>query len=61
MGLKEWLKKRPAISIRQLEKEAGVPSTTLAQYLGGTRKLPKKYHSQVLGASRKYGFKKDKL
>jgi len=57
VSLKKWLLKRPAISIQRLEVDAGLPPTTLSKYLSGERGLPEKYHNQVLGASRLYGYK----
>lgn len=49
-----WLDERPAIAIQLLEKEAGVPSTTIAKAKGG-REIPEKHWPALVQVLKKYG------
>jgi len=52
----EFLKERPALSVNQLEKEAGLPPTTLSKAVRGERKLNDSHIEKLLPVLKKYGF-----
>ena len=52
----EWFKDHPAVSVRQIESIAGMPSSTLAKYLKGERGLPKRHHESLMQVITNYGF-----
>jgi len=56
-SLKDWLNNHPAINVSQIEKEAELPQSSLWKFIKGIRKLPVKYHQQLLSVMRNYGFK----
>lgn len=53
----DWLKERPSISLRGLEKEANLPPKTLSHYVNGRRKLNEQHLDTLLPILSKYGFK----
>lgn len=57
--LLKFLKRRSAISIATLEREAGLPKNTLAGVLGGSRKLSEKHLSELSPVVMKYGFSEE--
>lgn len=56
-NFKKWIRERPAISVRQLEAEAGIPRTILNKVLNGHRELPQRYERELLIVAIYYGFK----
>ncbi len=56
-NIKTFFLERPALSINQVEKDAGIPNSTLAKFVAGKRGLPKKYLEMILPTMEKYGFK----
>lgn len=57
--LRVWLKTHPAIRIKVIEEEAGLPSTTLAKVVSPTlqKKLPHHHWEPLEVVLRKYGWK----
>lgn len=55
--MKQWLKDRPCLSLRCLEKEAGLPVKTLSHFLNDRRELNKKHLEKLVPILTKYGFK----
>ena len=55
--MKEWLKERPCLSLRCLEKAAGIPTKTLSHYVNGRRKLNAEHIEKLKPVLIKYGFK----
>lgn len=49
-----WLGERPAISIKIIEEEARIPSTTIAQAKAG-RQIPGKHWPALVNTLKKYG------
>lgn len=44
----EWIKKNAAhLNILQIEKDCGLPESTLRKYTDGRRELPEKWHPIV--------------
>ena len=56
-NLKEWFSIRPAISVRMIEIEAGIPLTSLDKYLRGVRPFPAKYDAALIEVLKRYGYK----
>lgn len=57
--LLKFLKRRSAISIATLEREAALPKNTLAGVLGGGRNLNEKHLQDLFPVVTKYGFNQD--
>jgi len=55
--LQQWLADHPAISIRMIEAESGIPTSSLGKYLRGARKFPPKYIEQTIKVLRRYDYK----
>lgn len=56
--LREWLKKRPELSINKLEKASGIPHTTLAKVvMSNPISLPYHHWEGLENVLRKYGWK----
>lgn len=51
-----FLKKNPALTISGIEKEAGLPSSTLSRAMSGSRKLTAKHLESLLPVVKKYGY-----
>ena len=51
-----FLRRNPALSISILEKEAGLPNSTLAKALGGDRLLNSKHLNALYPILIKYGY-----
>ncbi len=49
-----WLKEHPLINIRRLEKEVGMPYSTIGQTEHG-REIPRKHIEPILKVLKKYG------
>lgn len=56
--MKNWLKQRPCLSIRCLEREAGLPTKTLSHWLNGRRELTEHHKSKLIPVLKHYGFGK---
>lgn len=54
--LRDWFAERPALTIKTIEEECGVPLDTLQKFVKG-RGLPKKHWGAVLAVLEKYGLK----
>jgi len=54
-----FLKERPALSINQLEKEAGLAPTTLSKAVRGERNLNETHIQKLLPILKKYGFNEE--
>ena len=52
----EFLKERPALSVNQLEKDAGLPPTTLSKAVRGERNLNEAHIQKLMPVLKKYGF-----
>ncbi|MFN8257700.1 MAG: hypothetical protein U0W24_18540 [Bacteroidales bacterium] len=52
----EFFKERPALSVNQIEKEAGLPPTTLSKAIRGERNLNKVHIQKLVPILKKYGF-----
>jgi len=57
--LTEWLKSRPLISLRGLEKACNppIPESTLRKVVKGTQLLPEKHVEPLIIALKNYGLK----
>jgi len=55
---RQWAKERGALSINQLEKDAGLPATTLAKVVSEKLKhnIPAKHWDRLEAVLRKYGW-----
>jgi chromosome partitioning protein len=52
----EFFKERPALSVNQIEKEAGLPPTTLSKAVRGERNLNEAHIQKLIPILKKYGF-----
>ena len=55
----DFLKERPALSVNQLEKEAGLPPTTLSKAVRGERNLNEQHIQKLIPILKKYGFNEE--
>ena len=53
----EFIKKRPALSVNQLEKEAGFAQGTLSKAIRGVRQLNQSHIEKLIPVLEQYGFK----
>lgn len=58
---KIWIAERKALSIRNIESEAGIPFSILNKVLKGHRELPERYKPELLKVAKKYGYDGDTL
>ena len=56
--MKNWIKKRPCLSIRCLEREADLPEKTLDHFMAGRRKLNESHIKKLSKVLIKYGWSK---
>lgn len=61
MGLINWLKERPCLSLRCLEREAGLPLKTLDHYVSGRRELNEHHKEKLKPILNRYGWVEQKL
>jgi plasmid maintenance system antidote protein VapI len=61
MSIAYFLKDRPSISLRGLEKEADLPKKTLSHYVNGRRKLSDEHIEKLKPVLVKYGLNKIEL
>jgi len=54
----EFLIERPALSLNQLEKEAGLPQSLLSKAKKGIRRLNQSHIEKLIPVLEQYGFKK---
>jgi len=54
--MKDWLKERPCLSLRCLEREAGLPTKTLSHYLQGRRELNEQHLQKLTPVLERYGW-----
>ena len=54
--LSSWLCDRPAISIRKLESDSGIPDGTLRKYLAGVRPFPDHHKASLGHVLNNYGY-----
>lgn len=59
--IKKFFKERPAISVAAIERESGMPETSLSAVVSGNRKIPEKYKEKLMTVLNKYGLKTDTL
>ncbi len=52
----EFFKERPALSVNHIEKEAGLPPTTLSKAVRGERNLNEAHIQKLIPILKKYGF-----
>lgn len=52
----EFLKDNPALELKSLEEQAGLPQSTLSKVMGGSRSLNEKHLQKLDPVLRKYGF-----
>ena len=52
----EFFKERLALSVNQIEKEAGLPPTTLSKAIRGERNLNEVHIQKLVPILKKYGF-----
>lgn len=52
-----FLKERPALSVNQLEKEAGLAQGTLSKAIRGVRNLNQSHIDKLVPVLERYGFK----
>jgi len=55
--IKEFFEDRPALSVRQIEWEAGLPAMTLQHYLKGRRQLNDQHIKRLMPVLRVYGLR----
>jgi len=56
MELQNWLKERPCLSLRCLEREAGLPAKTLSHYVQGRRELNEQHLQKLMPVLERYGW-----
>lgn len=56
----KYLSERPALSLNQLEKEAGLPQSLLSKVLKGKRSLNENHLVKLIPVLEKYGFNSEK-
>ncbi len=56
----KFFAERPALNVKQVEKEAGLPASTLDKAIRGVRKIPEKHFDKLIPVLRKYGFQCEK-
>lgn len=61
MVLINWLKERPCLSLRCLEREAGLPVKTLDHYVSGRRELNEQHQQKLKPVLVRYGWAEKKL
>ena len=54
--MKKWLKERPCLSLRCLEREADLPIKTLDHYVAGRRELNEANKKKLIPVLKKYGY-----
>lgn len=54
--MKDWLKERPCLSLRCLEREAGLPAKTLSHYMQGRRELNEQHLQKLKPVLERYGW-----
>lgn len=54
----DFIRTRPLISVRELEREANIPFTTLHRALNGQRGLPVKHLDNLESVLKNYGYHK---
>jgi len=52
----DWIKERPSISLRGLEKEADLPLKTLSHYVNGRRELNEQHLQRLIPVLERYGW-----
>ncbi len=52
----KFLSERPALSLNQLEKEAGLPQSLLSKVIKGKRALNENHLIKIVPVLKKYGF-----
>ena len=56
----KFLSERPALSLNQLEKEAGLPQSLLSKVIKGKRALNEGHLTKLVPVLEKYGFNPEK-
>lgn len=59
--MKEWLKERPCLSLRCLERESGLPVKTLDHFVSGRRELNEQHKKKLKPVLERYGWEEQKL
>ena len=59
--MKEFIINRPCLSLRCLEREAGIPAKTLSHYINGRRELTKAHKRSLLPILEFYGYINNEL
>ncbi len=54
-AIKIFFEQRPSISVRSFEREANVPTSTIANFIKGERNLPGKHLIRIYELTVKYG------
>ncbi len=55
----EFLSERPALSLNQLEKEAGLPQSLISKAMKGKRRLNQGHTEKLVPVLERYGFQPD--
>jgi plasmid maintenance system antidote protein VapI len=53
-----WLEERECLSLRCIEREAGIPEKTLSHYVKGRRNLSEDHMLKVTPVLEKYGWRR---
>jgi hypothetical protein len=56
VGIREWLGERGCLSLRCLEREAGLPEKTLGHYMAGRRELNEGHLERLVVVLERYGY-----
>lgn len=51
-----FLKERPAISVKSIERDIGIPNTTINGAMSGKRNIPDRHIDKIILFLKKYGF-----